>query len=464
MGDADLAEAEALRPVRHRFHLYCGYVAGRRFRPRLGGEHHRGVARHLVRLQVARAPAGERRVPRQMAAEAQVGVVQARVGRRVEADGDPLVLGLGQLGRAVLQVLPFGLHLAGESLDAQRLDQDLDPRLVLVVAPPVAVVDPQDGLDVGQQVAPVQAVADLLAEDRRAPQAAAHQHAQAHFTGFVAVEVEADVVHLDRRAVFFGGAEGDLELARQEEELRVDGRPLAEDLGHRARVQQLVGGYPGKGFGGDVAHAVAGGLDGVHLHLGQLLEDVRHFGEFDPVELDVLPGGEVAVAAVVLAGDARQAAQLVRRQGAVGDGDPQHVGVLLQVQAVLQAQRQELFLAQLTADTPRHLVAELRHALQHQGAVVVVVVVHRRLQQGGRGPSLWAREQGGNSFRSVTKNRIRSNRRSELAREARPFASKLAPTQDHDLSMKKCLDLSLFPFRLAFQNGDRSVSNRKART
>ncbi|MDT4841363.1 hypothetical protein FQZ97_752150 [compost metagenome] len=378
MGDADLAKAEALGPVRHRFHLCGGHVAGWRLRSRLGGEHRRRVARYLVRLQVARAPAGEFGIAGEVAAEAQVGVVQARVGRRVEVGGDPLVFGLGQLGGTVLQVLPLGLHLAGEGLDAQRLDQDLDPRLVLVVAPPVAVVDPQDGLDVGQQVTPVQAVADLLAEDRRAPEPAAHHHPQAHLGVFVAVQVEADIVHLHSGAVLFGGAEGDLELARQEEEFRVDGRPLAEDFRQRARVQQFVGGHPGEGFGGDVAHAVAGGLDGVHLHLGQLLEDVRHLGKLDPVELDVLPGGEVAVAAVVLAGDARQAAQLVRRQGAVGDGHPQHVGVLLQVQAVLQAQRQELLFGELAADTPRHLVAELRDALLHQGAVVVVVVVHAK--------------------------------------------------------------------------------------
>ncbi|MNP03554.1 hypothetical protein D3C76_954430 [compost metagenome] len=406
MGDADLAEAEALGPLRHRLHLRGGHVPGRGVRPRLGGEHHRGVARHLVRLQVARRPAGELRVPRQVAAEAQVGVVQSRVGRRVEVGGDSLVFGLGQLGGAILQVLPLGFHLAAKGLDAQRLDQDLDPRLVFVVAPAVAVVDPQDGFDIGQQVPPVQPVANLLAEDRRAPQAAAHQDPQAHLARLVAVEVEADVVHLDRRAVFLGGAEGDLELARQEEEFRVDGRPLAEDFRQRARVQQFVGRHPGEGFGGDIAHAVAGSLDGVHLHLGQLLEDVRHLGKLDPVELDVLPGGEVTVAAVVLAGDARQAAQLVRRQGAVRDGDPQHVGVFLQVEAVLQAQRQELLFRELAADTPRHLVAELRDALQDKGAVVVIVVVHARAPARRAEASLWPSTTWINSARFAPKNHI----------------------------------------------------------
>ena len=50
----------------------------------------------------------------------------------------------------------------------------------------------------------------------------------------------------------------------------------------------------------------------------------------------------MAVAAVVVARDVRQLAQLLRVQRAVGDGDAQHVGVQLQVDAVHQPQRPEL--------------------------------------------------------------------------------------------------------------------------
>src|SRR3990167_1535165 len=57
--------------------------------------------------------------------------------------------------------------------------------------------------------------------------------------------------------------------------------------------------------------------------------------------------------------------------------------MLLHVQAVLQTQRQKLFLAQLAADAPRDLVAKLRPALAHQGAVVVVVLVHGPPRQNG---------------------------------------------------------------------------------
>ena len=80
--------------------------------------------------------------------------------------------------------------------------------------------------------------------------------------------------------------------------------------------------------------------------LGQPVEDIRHALQLNPVELDVLPGGEVPVAPVMDLSDMRQGAQLLGRQGAVRNCHAQHIGVLLQVQAVLQAQGQELLLAQ----------------------------------------------------------------------------------------------------------------------
>ena len=129
----------------------------------------------------------------------------------------------------------------------------------------------------------------------------------------VVVQLQADVVHLDRRAILGGRTQGDFEFARQEQKLRVDRRPLAQDFGQRPRVQPLVSGDAGKRLGGDIAHAVTGGLDGVHIMLGQPVEDIRHALQLNPVELDVLPGGEVPVAPVMDLGDMRQGAQLLGR-------------------------------------------------------------------------------------------------------------------------------------------------------
>ena len=56
----------------------------------------------------------------------------------------------------------------------------------------------------------------------------------------------------------------------------MEGRPLADDFAVGARILDLIGRDAGQVIGGDIAHAVAARLDGVHLHGGQLREDVRN--------------------------------------------------------------------------------------------------------------------------------------------------------------------------------------------
>jgi hypothetical protein len=177
----------------------------------------------------------------------------------------------------------------------QRLDQDLDAGLVDVVAPPVLVVDPQDRFQIRQQIALGQKLADDLADDRGAAQPAADQHPKTDFALLVPEQIQADVVDLSRRAVVNGAGHGDLELARQIGKFRVEGGPLADDFAVDARVFDFILGDAGQMVGGDVANAVAAGLDGVHLHLGQFGEDVRRLFQFRPVVLNVLAGGEMAV-------------------------------------------------------------------------------------------------------------------------------------------------------------------------
>ena len=67
----------------------------------------------------------------------------------------------------------------------------------------------------------------------------------------------------------------------------------------------------------------------------------------------------MAVALVVFARDVAEHAQLPRVQRAVGDGDAQHVGVKLQVDAVHQPERTELVLGDFAGQPPVDLVAEL---------------------------------------------------------------------------------------------------------
>ena len=181
---------------------------------------------------------------------------------------------------------------------------------------------------------------------------------------------------VDRRPVGFGRGDGDLEFARQERKFRVKGDELADDLGVRPGILDFVPGDAGEGIRGDISVGVAAGLDGVHLHLGEVGQDVRRILQLGPVVLDVLAGGEMAVAPVIFPGDEGQLAELRRRQKPVGNGNPQHIGVKLHVEAVAQPERPELVLGQLTAHPAGDLIPILLHPLVDQGPVEFVVFVH----------------------------------------------------------------------------------------
>ena len=81
---------------------------------------------------------------------------------------------------------------------------------------------------------------------------------------------------------------------------------LPQQFGPDAGILDLAGRDAGPLVGGDVAGVVARGLHGVDADLGEIGQRIRQFGELDPVELDVLPGGEMAVAAVVAPRDMRE--------------------------------------------------------------------------------------------------------------------------------------------------------------
>src|SRR5262249_36391862 len=159
---------------------------------------------------------------------------------------------------------------------------------------------------------------------------------------------------------------------------RIERSPLADQLGVGPWIDQLVFGNAREVIGGDVAHAVAGGLDRVHLDRGELGENLGCVFQSRPVELEVLARREMAVPSVILPADVRELAQLLRREHAIRNRDPQHRRVLLDVEAVLQAQGPEFVLGQLAGLETTGLVAKLRHPLVDEALVVGVVAIHDR--------------------------------------------------------------------------------------
>ena len=289
---------------------------------------------------------------------------------------DPLQLGQRRFDALLQQVSEFLLDLAGIFFRAQFVDEDFDPRLVLVVAPSVAVVDAQARLRIGDQLVERHEVADQRGDHR----GAAHPAADVELRTKLSVTLDdpdTDIVQPHGRAILFARDHADLELARQVGKFGVEARPLAQQLGIGARVRHLVRRGACEMIRADVADAVAAGLDRVHLHARQIGEDVGRILQLDPVVLDVLPRGEVAVAAIVLLRDRRQHPHLTAVERAIGNRHAQHVGVQLQVEAVHQPQRLELVFAQLACQPAFALVAKLGHAGIDHGLVVLVVGVHQ---------------------------------------------------------------------------------------
>ena len=186
------------------------------------------IALHLVREHRILAPGLELRIVRRLAQL--VGHVrQLLVSRIGEARADILDDLVVQLQRAVAHLLPLFLDLLGEFLDAELVHQDLDARLVDVVAAAVLVVDAQDRLDIAEEIAAMDERLDGLADERRAAETAADQHLEAGLALLVLVQPQADVVDLDRGAIMRGRGDREFELARQEREFRMQRGVLPQD-------------------------------------------------------------------------------------------------------------------------------------------------------------------------------------------------------------------------------------------
>ena len=151
---------------------------------------------------------------------------------------------------------------------------------------------------------------------------------------------------------------------------------LAQNFRPQPCIFDLVGRDAGPLIGRDIAHAIAAGLHPVQSGTREIGHGIGQLGKLDPIELNVLPGGEMPIAAIIASRHMGKHAQLRGRKRAVGDGDPQHIGMQLQIDAVHQPQRLEFLFAQLAAETTLHLVAEVAHALGDKGPVEVVEEVH----------------------------------------------------------------------------------------
>ena len=96
-------------------------------------------------------------------------------------------------------------------------------------------------------------------------------------------------------AVFCGASDGNLEFAWQKCKLWMQGTPLPQNFCIGPWVDHFIDGHASQFVGGDVANAIAAGLNAMHVHGGQKVHHIGRLVQGNPVELNILPGGEVTV-------------------------------------------------------------------------------------------------------------------------------------------------------------------------
>lgn len=135
---------------------------------------------------------------------------------------------------------------------------------------------------------------------------------------------EADVVDFGVGAPFGAGGDGDFEFAREIVELRIAAEFFVEGKGEWGDVGDFVGVNPGERATGDVAGDVAAGTGGAEADGPEALENFRKIFDGDPVELNVLPDGDVGESIAKIFGNVGDGAGLFAGEQAIGDANTDH--------------------------------------------------------------------------------------------------------------------------------------------
>ncbi len=227
----------------------------------------------------------------------------------------------------------ISLQFVSEEPPALFGDEELEPGVAAFVAEHVAVAENQgrgaeDGRDkVGNAILGDED-AQALGKIRIGGEAASHDQPQAPLLAgrsFADDSKGPKVVDLRLVAVKRAGGNGGLELAREVGELLAAG---AVHVGHAlnsvAERDDLAVQHAIERAGGGVAGVIAAGEVGIEAGLVDAVEGVGEVRDAHPVELDVLPGGDVAESAAVVVGQSADLAKLSGCQPPAGQFDAPH--------------------------------------------------------------------------------------------------------------------------------------------
>src|SRR6185437_10508764 len=218
-----------------------------------------------------------------------------------------------------------------EPLGAPVGEQELQPRVLAGPAVAVVAEDPGDpGPHLGDPVR-LDERAEPLAELRVRGQAAADPQVESGPAVRPDHADERHVVDLVVGAVVRAAGDRRLVLAGQVGELGVADVAVAHLAQRRRRVQHLVLRHAGQRAAEDDPRGVAAGLGGVQADRLQPAPDLRDVLDPDPVQLDVLPVGDVLDVPAELCRDGRDRQQLLAAQRPAVDPYAEHEEAVLEL-------------------------------------------------------------------------------------------------------------------------------------
>ena len=316
----------------------------------------------------------------EVAVRTRVGVLDGRhVRLLVVIEQDPVE-------REVALVHPLSgellLDLLTEGIDPDLVDQHLDPGAGAVHPQEVlAVEDPHARLGDLQVIAVIEL--DELVQSRRE---AGHDRGAAADADLDPADPVLDLGHEGHvvdpgdRVVGVGRGERRLDLAGHRLGRRVADEVADVGAGVRSDVEQLALERARARVAGDIAHRVPAALTGREPGLGDLTHQLGHVRERDVMHLDVLAGRDVTLAQrYVLVDHACERVELVGGDAAHRQLHADHldVGLALAVNALLEAELDEVLLDEVALEVARGLGVEVvefaledrdhvsRHVLEH---------------------------------------------------------------------------------------------------
>src|SRR3954469_7233038 len=258
--------------------------------------------------------------------------VAAAVLLATYADMVPLTLGRLRRGsvreRATEELLLQ--HLA-ELLRAPVGDEELQASAVARLAVAVVTEQPRHRRPDFRDLIRLDEDAEALREHRVGRQPAADPQVEPDSAVLVLHADERDVVDLVRRALHRATADRGLVLAREVGELFVALGQLVDRTKDVVRVDDLLVVDTGQRAAQHVPGRVTTRLGGRQTDAFEPAPDLGHVLDADPVQLHVLPVGDVSDVAAELPGDAGDDPQLVAGQRTAGDTHPEHEVLVVEI-------------------------------------------------------------------------------------------------------------------------------------